>query len=847
MIKNLSLKIQYTIFACLLWVGLPKSTQAQTLSLDYNVDSNCILTVSLLDTNSLIASFNPPYLFSVGGTQVNSNSLGSTTIDISSFTNGNYDIEVIDGNQNYYYDSTFINCGQINAPPSFSLIDSFYQSPTTCTQCNGSGSIEVANPNGFAYTFEWSDGVVNVDSIIDTRNNLCAGIYTVVVIDNNGNRSAKSLTVTCNSANTPQIATCFPSIIRYLGTNNQVTISTSDLSAIGIDSLLTEAYIIDPTGTISNSFRFDCNDIGYHNLTLLLIDSAQQISDTCSVLVNIQDTSGTCNGLIANTNGLVGNTTNASSCSTCNGSYTFIEFVDSLTAPGPPTFVWSDGSIAGPTRTNLCPNQNYVLSVSDGNGTIHSTIVNAGCSGSPCIDSNQVDSALFCPPVYAPVCGCDSVTYMNACVAAYQYGIISWTQGACSINGLSLNITTTPDASCDTIVTCSGTATIFASGGVAPYTIIWSDTTIIGFTPNNICPGNYTITVSDLFGNSTTSIITIGISGCVWPGDADDNTVANNFDLLPIGLSYNDVGTPRALISNLWTPYASTDWTATQIIGLPNAKHFDSNGDGTIDSLDLDAILLNYGRSYFRSGTPSLPGITPFGVNSAVAYTGDTISTLIYLGNVFYPVTDAYGLAFTINYNPDHIEAGSISASFNNSWLGNDLIHIQKAFDRVGQIEVAISRTDKLPISGYGPIGALHFTIKDDLIMGRLSNTDSINSPITISSVRLIDHQNIEIGTTPITGNITISEFLSIDPIAKEKLDIQLFPNPTNGLLNIISKKANITSIQLFNATGQLIDSNNSPDQHKNKISMERLATGVYFLSIQTDQGVFNQKVNVIH
>jgi hypothetical protein len=848
MTKNLSLRIQYTIFACLLWAGLSKSTQAQMLSLDYSVDTNCILTVSLLDSNSTIASFNPPYHFSVGGINVNSNSLGSAIIDISSLPNSTYTIEVIDGNQDYYSGTASIICGQTTISPSFSLVDSLYQNPSNCSQCNGAGYITVTNPNGGLYTFEWSDGVVGVDTSQDTRTDLCTGIYTVVVTDSFGNKNATSITVLCNNALNPQVATCFPNITRYLGLNNQVNINANSLSSIAINNNQTQAYIIDPTGAISSNISFNCNDLGYHNLSLLLIDSIQQVSDTCNVLVHIQDSLGTCNGLIANANSLVGNTTDASNCSTCDGSYTFIRFLDSLTATGASNFVWSDGSTAGPTRTDLCPNQNYTLSVSDANGTIHTATINANCLGSLCLDSNLVDSALLCPPVYAPVCGCDNVTYMNACLAAYTYGVSTWTQGVCGANGLSLNISTNPDASCDSIVIgCSGSANIIASGGLAPYSITWSDTSIIGFSPTNICPGNYTIIVNDFAGSTTTSIITIGISGCVWPGDTDDNTVANNLDLLPIGLAYGDTGPARPQVSNTWTPTFATDWSNNPIVSLPNQKHFDANGDGTIDSLDVDVISLNYGRSYFRSNTQSLAGITPFGINNVAVYIGDTISTPIYLGNVFYPVTDAYALAFTINYNPDHIEAGSVNVDFDNSWLGTDLLHIQKDFNRVGQIEVAVSRKDKMPISGFGPIGTMHFTIKDDLIMGRLSNTDSIISAVSISAVRFIDHQNIELGTTPLTGNIVISELLSINSINNNKLEIQLFPNPTDGLLNIISKKATITSIQLFNATGQLIDSNSTPDLHENKISMERLATGIYFLSVQTDQGVFNQKIQVIH
>ncbi|WMX12682.1 T9SS type A sorting domain-containing protein [Aureispira sp. CCB-E] len=847
MTKNLSLKIQYAIFACLLWFGLIRSSQAQMLTLDYDVDSNCIVTINLLDSNNIVASFNPPYHFSLGGINVSSNSLGSVSIDASQLAaNSFYSIEVIDGNLNYYYDSINLICGQTFNGPSILLTDSLLQSPTTCTQCNGSGQISILNPNGSPYTFQWSDGITATDTLQHTRNNLCPGIYTIVVTDNAGNRSATSLTVTCNSPTTPQVATCFNSITRYLDANNQVSITPNDLSLIGIDTNKTQAYLIDPSGAITTSQYFDCNNLGYHYFTLLLIDSIQQIPDTCTVLVNIQDTLNACNGLIGNTNEVIGNTTNSSNCATCDGSYTFIQFMDSTTATGPATFAWSDGSTAGPIRTDLCPEQNYVLSVSDVNGVIHTAIVSTGCFNGACIDSNLIDSALSCPAVYAPVCGCDSLTYINACVATHKYGIASWTQGPCGgTNSLSLIVSTTPDASCDTIIGCSGTVNISVLGGLPPYNITWSDTTISGFSPTNMCPGNYTVVVSDLFGYSVASIVTVGVSGCVWPGDTDDNTVANNFDLLPIGLAYGDAGPPRAITSNTWTPYAASDWSTTPIIDLPNGKHFDSNGDGVVDSLDINAIQLNYGRSYFRSGGHSLAGISPFGINNAIANTGDSLATDIYLGSTFYPITDAYGLAFTINYNPDHIEAGSVMVDFSNSWLGNDLIHIQKVFHRVGQIEVAVSRKDKYPISGQGPIGAMHFTIKDDLIMGKWSS-DTIISPVTISSVRLINHQNLEIGTTPITGHITISGLLDIPP-TPDNLDIRLFPNPTDGLLNIISEKSEITSIKVFNAMGQLIDSNNSPDPYTNKISMERLASGVYFLSIQTNNGIYNQKVKVIH
>lgn len=86
-----------------------------------------------------------------------------------------------------------------------------------------------------------------------------------------------------------------------------------------------------------------------------------------------------------------------------------------------------------------------------------------------------------------------------------DYGMSGWFDYSGSWSGHGdFNL----DASCSSTTQCDGSATVTASGGVAPYTYSWSSG---GSTVNeeDLCAGTYTVTVTDANGCATTESVTI--------------------------------------------------------------------------------------------------------------------------------------------------------------------------------------------------------------------------------------------------------------------------------------------------------------------------------------------------
>lgn len=79
---------------------------------------------------------------------------------------------------------------------------------------------------------------------------------------------------------------------------------------------------------------------------------------------------------------------------------------------------------------------NYMSGGVDFSNAIYSTNQECifSCEVLDCYEEGIINLNLACDAVIDPVCGCDGVTYNNACEAQNWYGITSWESGPCSTN-----------------------------------------------------------------------------------------------------------------------------------------------------------------------------------------------------------------------------------------------------------------------------------------------------------------------------------------------------------------------------------------------------------------------------
>jgi uncharacterized repeat protein (TIGR03803 family) len=439
----------------------------------------------------------------------------------------------------------------------------------------------------------------------------------------------------------------------------------------------------------------------------------------------------------------------------------------------------------------------------------------------------------------------NSITLNLSGLSVGIYTLSLSSTNACSMSlSSSLTLTVNPASSLPTVSisgntnVCEGSSVTFTASGVNTYT--WSEgITNPVFNTIPVSNTTYSVMGEDLNNCIVTETIAVTVNQTctdVWPGDANSDGVADNLDVLELGLHYTQTGTPRANTSNNWQSYYSNSWTGT-ITNGKNLNHSDCNGDGTINDDDTLAIFNNYGLTHTfkpaqtNSVNPQL-SIVP---DQAAVLKGTWGTASIYLGDANTNINNINGLAFTIDFDNSLIETNSAYIEYQNSFIdAGQNLHFRKLDFANGKIYTATTHTINNNVNGYGKIATLHYQIKSILTSAEVLN-------IGISQANQSDAS----GTISLLTSSTSSLTATIDVGLQEFLNssiIFISPNPTNGSLTINSK-TELQKIEVVSITGALLLSE-SPTNVSHTLHLQNFANGIYFVNVyQYDRIVKREKI----
>lgn len=340
------------------------------------------------------------------------------------------------------------------------------------------------------------------------------------------------------------------------------------------------------------------------------------------------------------------------------------------------------------------------------------------------------------------------------------------------------------------------------------------------------------------------------LSGQVmYPGDANNNGVANAVDVLYIGQAYGTNGPPRFPQATInWMPQSITNsiWSQSFPSGV-NYAYADCNGDGIINEDDIEAVRMNFLEEHGGNITPDTftangsqgvdPGFRAVG-DKEFLFGLDTLNVDILLGSGSVPVNEFYGIAFTAYFDPALIE-GEEAKFFlaDEPWYdpaGLESVSMVIENPAEGRIDVAITRTNQAGANGSGTLGRFSFVIIEDVVGEFVKFEDFFE----IKDIKLIDNEwsDMQVFDTLVAMPTSVREVWTPK--------WRIFPNPARESITLETGGLDVQRLRIINMQGQEVRSYTpSFRQEKHTIPLYQLPSGAYFVEMYTPQGRWAKKM----
>ncbi len=311
----------------------------------------------------------------------------------------------------------------------------------------------------------------------------------------------------------------------------------------------------------------------------------------------------------------------------------------------------------------------------------------------------------------------------------------------------------------------------------------------------------------------------------VWPGDANNDNISNNFDVINLGLAFMSEGAMRAETGTLWQAYTAVPWAQAFPDGL-NHTYADTDGNGIIDLDDLAAVEQNYNLTHgtvtpYTEIDPTLdsPNLFVDMPDDFEVAQGETLDVPITAGSLSNQIESIYGLAFTIKYDPEMIDPTTVQSEYPISWFGvpqTNVITFDRHDPAAGEIDVTLVRNDHNNTSGFGQI--MSFIGVVDNIAGKAV------IDITIENVYAVTKSGERLAFNKPTESAAVISALRNVQAAN---GFSVFPNPAGATAFVQSANGGrIEEIVILDVNGK-VTARAVDVAH---ISVAGLTAGVYWL-----------------
>ena len=254
----------------------------------------------------------------------------------------------------------------------------------------------------------------------------------------------------------------------------------------------------------------------------------------------------------------------------------------------------------------------------------------------------------------------------------------------------------------------------------------------------------------------------------VWPGDFNNDGIVNHADMLFWGRAcIGSEGPTRPNASNEWNSQNSPDWSS--VVGNVNGKHQDGNGDGVIDTFDLQVLYKNYGQTTNKTSIANhiTNGISYELHRVGPVENGEGTEYDLKLKHSSNTPIKLHGVACSINFGDNFIKEVKIDTT--NSALHPE--HYLSLYDTISKtLDFAITRTCKPDLLTDARIATLiiitnNVAMEDPIKIKRGHRIVSSNLFLSVGgSTFYDDNQSIAIAA----GNLQVT--VSVTPVQCEQL-----------------------------------------------------------------------------